>query len=103
MLLSQIKYSEIVINCVLTYQMQICLGLEICDAELSMIEALAMAARHDKFWRRLRMPTTHHKLQRFCMTKQASLLLLMQHRFSRNARHASQVPLLQTQTYLHLI
>ncbi len=46
-----------------------------------MIEALPMAAKHDKFLRRLLIiPRTHYKLN-FCMTKKASLLLLMQHRF----------------------
>ncbi len=84
------------------YGLQICLGLEASDAELRMIEALAMAAKHDKSFRRLLMRSTHYK-SRFCMTKEAPRLLLMQHRFSRNARHALQVPLFQIQTYLHFI
>ncbi len=54
--------------------MQICLGLEICDAELRIMIATlaAMAAKHDKLPKRLLMRNKHYKLCYFFLHEKGS-------------------------------
>ncbi len=55
----------------LAYGLQICLGLETCDAKMCMMKALPNAVRHDNFPKRFLVGNPHDKL-RFCMTKEAA-------------------------------
>ncbi len=73
------------------YQMQACLGLETCHVgevwtmEQSETLSLANAPQHDNFPERFMIGSPHEKL-RLCRQKwqRPLLLLVMQHRFSRN-------------------
>ncbi len=50
------------------YQMQICLGLEACDAKTWMIETVPNATQHDNFPERFLIGSPRDKV-RFCMYK----------------------------------
>ncbi len=74
----------------LGYALQICLGLETCDAEMCMTEILPNAAKHDKFSEHFLIRSPHEKL-RFCIKNGGVVLLVMQYRFYRNVELALHV------------
>ncbi len=80
------------------YQMQICLGLETCNAEWSKWLTVPLGAeQHDKFFKRFLLRRTHHKL-RFLMPKVSCFIFCLwcNTDFHRYAKHAIQVQPFQT-------
>ncbi len=55
----------------MSYALQICLGLESCDAKMCMMEKLPNADQHDNFPEHFLIGSPHEKL-RVCMTKMAA-------------------------------
>ncbi len=81
------------------YQMQTCMGLDSCDANLWMVGALVDAAKHDKFSFYLLCLSFCAWKTVFLHGRQEDLFLLMHHRLSFKSQHASRA----WETCTHLV